>query len=383
MKKMSKQNWHGFLGNPDWEEPVMTQHCDVEARPGYKSEKAHEYEDHKHVLHEKVVLLADLIKRSRNCLIYSGAGISTSSGISDYATKSNTKFAPKKKSGFDCKPTFSHKALVIMQQAGLVKHWVQQNHDGLPQKAGLPQECINEIHGAWYDPTNPVVPMSGSLRDDLFNDLMEWEEKADLTLSLGTSMCGMNADRVFTTVAEKSISDLKREHNNDRDDSNISLGGVIIGIQKTQYDNLACLHIFDRIDNVMELLLQALDLQPPPSTFIFYEPNIPNKYKLGPEKYISRYNNKGFLCAEDEPGSCLDLSPNRFVKMVSGPYKGDRGRVIGKMAEGHYKLEFVHTLDYRRGEIVEPYKRVCVLGRWYVEAAIKGSLPEIPVVNCE
>jgi hypothetical protein len=265
----------------------------------------------------------------------------------------------------------------------MLPHWVQQNHDGLPQKAGFPQHCINEIHGAWYDPTNPVVPMSGSLRGDLFNDLLEWEEKSDLTLSLGTSMCGMNADRVFTTVSEKSISDLKSQHIKINDDSNTSLGGVIVGIQKTQYDNLACLHIFARIDQVMELLLHALDLPPPSPNFIYYNPNISSKYKLGPDKFISRYNRKGYLCADDESGVCLDLSPNNIVRMVSGPYKGDKGRVVGKLSEGHYKLEFEHTLDYRRGETVDPYKRVCILGSWYVEAAIRGSLPEIPVVSCD
>ena len=27
--------------------------------------------------------------------------------------------------------------------------WVQQNHDGLPQKAGFPQQDMIEIHGSW------------------------------------------------------------------------------------------------------------------------------------------------------------------------------------------------------------------------------------------
>ena len=39
----------------------------------------------------------------------------------------------------------------------------------VPQKAGFPQEKINEIHGAWYDPSNPVVQFGGNLRTDLFN----------------------------------------------------------------------------------------------------------------------------------------------------------------------------------------------------------------------
>ncbi len=45
----------------------------------------------------------------------------------------------------------------IWGRQGLLHGWVQQNHDGLPQKAGFPQERINEIHGSWYDPGNPVA----------------------------------------------------------------------------------------------------------------------------------------------------------------------------------------------------------------------------------
>lgn len=400
-RENTKYPWHGFLGNDNWDEPVMTQHCDVEARPGYQTEKAHEYEDTEDVLHQKVMLLADLMMQSRNCLIYSGAGLSTASGISDYATKSKTKFAAKKLSGYSAKPTFAHKALVVMQKQGLIKHWVQQNHDGLPQKAGLPQHAINEIHGAWYDPTNPVVPMKGSLRSDLFDDLLYWEQRADLTLSVGTSMCGMNSDRVFTTVSKKSIADLKLQPScGDETDSpgdSVSLGGVIIGIQKTQYDSLACLHIFSRIDRVMELLLEALAL-PPLSPSYTYTPDVAEEYVLGPERYLVCYDNNGFLTDDDmtvgssvtgksggSNGSrtVLDLSVGSRVKMVSGPYKGDKGVVTGLTSPGHYKIEFTHTLDYRKCETVQPYRMAHILGSWYVEAAVKGTLPAIPVVNCK
>ena len=60
------------------------------------------------------------------------------------------------------------------------------------------QAAINEIHGSWYDPSNPVVNMAGQLREDLFADLLDWEAKADVCLALGTSMAGMNADRLCT-----------------------------------------------------------------------------------------------------------------------------------------------------------------------------------------
>jgi hypothetical protein len=64
---------------------------------------------------------------------------------------------------------------------------------------------MNEIHGSWYDPSNPVVMMSGSLRDDLFADLLRIEHSADLCLCLGTSLSGMNADRVADMVSRKAL----------------------------------------------------------------------------------------------------------------------------------------------------------------------------------
>ena len=72
---------------------VMTKKCDVEARPGYDSMLAHEYADTPTTLKEKVKILASLLKKSKHCVAYTGAGISTASGISDYATKNTTSAA--------------------------------------------------------------------------------------------------------------------------------------------------------------------------------------------------------------------------------------------------------------------------------------------------
>merc|ERR1712093_534596 len=206
--------------NPDWEDPECVNVCDVEARPGYNSEKAHEYLDHEDVLKEKIKVLAEMLRQSKSAVIYSGAGISTSSGIKDYASKAGSLQKvhdqllkkrtqlkgqgslgqPKKKVNWlKAEPTFAHKTLTVLHQEGHIKQWVQQNHDGLPQKAGFPQADLNEIHGAWFDPSNTVVQFSGQLREDLFSDLLKWEQETDLCLCVGTSLSGMNADRMAVT----------------------------------------------------------------------------------------------------------------------------------------------------------------------------------------
>ena len=56
------------------------------ARQGYDDHtKAHEYCDEPDVLLAKVKLLASLIRQSAQFATYTGAGISTASGIDDYA----------------------------------------------------------------------------------------------------------------------------------------------------------------------------------------------------------------------------------------------------------------------------------------------------------
>jgi hypothetical protein len=143
------------------------------------------------VFDAKISLLAQLIRRSQQCVAYTGAGVSTASGINDYATRAGAESLAHQqalRSPLEALPTFTHLALTTLYREGHLKYWIQQNHDGLPQKAGFPQRLLNEIHGAWYDPSNPVVPMSGSLRGDLFEDVLRWEKRADLVLTLGT--CG-------------------------------------------------------------------------------------------------------------------------------------------------------------------------------------------------
>ena len=157
---------HGTLnGNPikeTWKNPRKVVSCASDARPGYNTRKAHEYLDDDDVLRAKCKFVADLVRKSKKAVAYTGAGISTASGISDYASKSDSSLAktrPALRSHYDAQPTLAHRCLVSMFRAGKLQHWIQQNHDGLPQKAGMPQEHINEIHGSWYDPVRPFFPI--------------------------------------------------------------------------------------------------------------------------------------------------------------------------------------------------------------------------------
>merc|ERR1712196_629095 len=115
---------------------------------------------------------------SRKTVIYTGAGISVSANVGQAARGSSDLkgFGP----AANALPTQTHYALAELHRLGLVHEWIQQNHDGLPQKASYPQEAINEIHGSWFDPSNPVVKYSGSLKAELFPRLRAATETADL-----------------------------------------------------------------------------------------------------------------------------------------------------------------------------------------------------------
>ena len=122
-----------------------------------------------------------------------------------------------------------------MEKKNYVQHWIQQNHDGLAQKSGFPISKLNEIHGSWFDKKNPVVLMDDSLKTKNFNQLIEWEEKVDVCLAIGTSLCGMRSDGVAASSAKKG-------------------GLVIINLQETPYDNKACLRIYGNLQEVMKML---------------------------------------------------------------------------------------------------------------------------------
>jgi len=363
----------------------MVAECNKEARPGYSGIRAHEYRESDGVLDLKVKELARLIQSSENMCAYTGAGISTSSGISDYATKNAKTLRQRRqlRSPMLAQPTPAHHVLTALHKHGLLKHWVQQNHDGLPQKAGYPQHALNEIHGAWYNPSNPVVPMSGTLRGDLFDWMEEWEQKTDLTLAIGTSLSGMSADMMVEGPAKRALQGL-------------GLGAVIISIQQTQYDSICSLRIFADIDTVMLMLAKELDLEGEIKKIgsALYVPTYPNDSEVKKDVFRIPYNEKGIN--DGKSSSIIDLRYGAKVKLTCGMYEGDEGEVIGKNKEGHFRIRFKHPLKRMRKRTqqrmkkadpkIKPTKLVPfqrTMGVWMVVSACEGLLGRFPLVNCD
>eukprot|EP00980_Cylindrotheca_fusiformis_P006954 scaffold1465_cov93-Cylindrotheca_fusiformis.AAC.4 len=252
--------WHGrIFSNNDslmipptvtWESPDQPRDDHINHDSGDWL-TASEFTDTEEMMKIKIEKLAELLKNSKKTVVYSGAGISVSAGIGQAARgsqpnrKKHPIFGVKPTT---CKPTITHFALgALASEHDLIHGWVQQNHDGLPQKAGFPQDRINEIHGSWYDPSNPVVVYSGSLRTHEFTWMEHEAETADLVLVLGTSLSGLNADQVPIKAAHRSL-DTTTKHGG-------ALGMVIINLQQTPHDGKASLRIFGSSDDVMRRLL--------------------------------------------------------------------------------------------------------------------------------
>lgn len=120
---------------------------------------------------EKVVDLVSLLERGRSVLVFTGAGVSTRSGIPDYRGPQGTwtKRQPTTYQSFmssdaarreywdykleswdqwrDAEPNATHIACVELERAGRLRMVVTQNIDGLHTKAGTTTARLVELHG--------------------------------------------------------------------------------------------------------------------------------------------------------------------------------------------------------------------------------------------
>ncbi|MBW1700540.1 MAG: Sir2 family NAD-dependent protein deacetylase [Deltaproteobacteria bacterium] len=122
-------------------------------------------------MNEKISLIAQRISEGDENVVFTGAGISTESGIPDYRSKGGIwdKFRPvyfdefmsSKNSRIEywrrkaelyhdlmkAKPNSAHRSLVRLYEMGLLEAVITQNIDGLHQESGLPDEKVVELHG--------------------------------------------------------------------------------------------------------------------------------------------------------------------------------------------------------------------------------------------
>ncbi len=241
-------------------------------------------------------ILARWISTSRHFVAFTGAGISTESGIPDFRSPggvwsqnepvyyndflqshdSRKEYWRQKSIAHqdftNAKPNISHEILSLWEKRNLLKGLITQNIDGLHQDAG--SETVSEIHGtarwvncqscSWKEkadfhveqfvetgevPSCPecnglvkhsTISFGQSLDPAVMSQSNVWSQKADLYLAMGSSLVVQPAASL-PVIAKESGSRL-----------------VIINRDPTPLDNLADLVIHEPLGETLKKVEEAI-----------------------------------------------------------------------------------------------------------------------------
>ena len=231
--------------------------------------------------------LKKLIDNSNNIVVFTGAGVSTLSGIKDFRSKdglynmkykypvetilshsffiNNTKefykFYRDKLNCIDKQPNICHKYLKYLEDSNKLKGIITQNIDGLHSKAGCKK--VYELHGSIYEnyclkcgkfydekivfnnTKLPICECGGLIKpnvvlynepldDNVMNESIKLISNCDLLIVIGTSLTVYPAAGLISFFKGKNL--------------------VIINRDKTNFDDKASLVINKDIKDVFELL---------------------------------------------------------------------------------------------------------------------------------
>ncbi len=241
--------------------------------------------------------LGEMLAQAKRTLVFTGAGISTGSGIPDFrgpqgvwktrqpvyyqdfiaSEAARIDYWEFKREGYaafrDARPGAAHHAVAELERLGQVELVVTQNVDGLHQAAGTSRERLVELHGtnsevecvecrrretpercmrefelthrppacgACGGVMKPAVVMFGQMLDmNALERAREASEQADLVLALGSSL-------VVTPAADIPLFGARR-----------GVPYVIVNRGETPHDRLATLRIDADIGEVLAAAMAA------------------------------------------------------------------------------------------------------------------------------
>ncbi len=168
---------------------------------------------------EKILIAAEWISASNHLVVFTGAGISTESGLPDYRgiwsqeIDSETLYNALSVDWKSVKPNKGHEALVKLQELGLLKFLISQNIDNLHITSGIHEDLIAELHGnvtlarcqdcgkkyakTWDRPNKCscggiiksfVIKFGDELPKEELNLAFEHSKEADVFLIIGSSL---------------------------------------------------------------------------------------------------------------------------------------------------------------------------------------------------
>ncbi len=104
-------------------------------------------------LQERIQKLARWMFESKYLVVFTGAGISTESGLPDFRgpdgvwTRQEKGLPPKTRPFTSVEPNAGHRAVVELQSLGKLKFLISQNVDNLHLRSGIQPELLAELHG--------------------------------------------------------------------------------------------------------------------------------------------------------------------------------------------------------------------------------------------
>ena len=234
--------------------------------------------------------LSDLLRAGRRILFFTGAGISTGSGIPDFRGPNGIwkRRAPVYFDEFvrseakrveywqgklefyelsrDAKPNATHFAIAELQATGRVTAIVTQNIDGLHQDGGSDPDSVIEVHGTnrWieclscHDRIAPDVALA-RFRDDGRAPRCHCDGLLKpATISFGQSLKPAIMERAFTAAATADLVISLGSTLSVEPAASIPLAGVrngapyvVINRGETEHDRLATLRIDGDIAEVL------------------------------------------------------------------------------------------------------------------------------------
>jgi NAD-dependent SIR2 family protein deacetylase len=104
-------------------------------------------------LEERIKKLAQWMFESKYLVVFTGAGISTESGLPDFRgpngiwTRQAKGLPTKTRTFTSVEPNAGHRAIVELQNLGKLKFLISQNVDNLHLRSGIRPELLAELHG--------------------------------------------------------------------------------------------------------------------------------------------------------------------------------------------------------------------------------------------
>jgi len=104
-------------------------------------------------LEERINKLAQWIFEAKYLVVFTGAGISTESGLPDFRgpdgiwTRQEKGLPAKTRPFTSVEPNAGHRAIVELQNLGRLKFLISQNVDNLHLRSGIRPELLAELHG--------------------------------------------------------------------------------------------------------------------------------------------------------------------------------------------------------------------------------------------